>query len=195
MALWGDEGVGKTHLLHGWALRHGATFVEGPGLDGSGLGGGWPACATAVDDADLAGDAPLLHLLNAAHEAGHPVLLAARTPPGRWRTTLPDLRSRLRAITAVELPPGDDAFLRTLLRRLLAERQLNVPDAVQDWIALRLPRTPGAMREATARLDRAALAAGRAVTRALAAHALEDLLHDSFADDPPEASPAGAALF
>lgn len=164
-------------------------------LDGSGLVGAWPAGALAVDDADLSGDAALLHLLNAAAEAGQPVLLAARTPPGRWATTLPDLRSRLRAIVAVELPPGDDEFLRTLLMRLLADRQLAVADSVQDWLLARLPRTPGAVREAAARLDRAALAAGRAVTRPLAAQAMAELLHDNFADEPAEASPEGVGLF
>ena len=190
LALWGQEGVGKTHLLHGWAARTGARV-----LDGSGLVGAWPAGALAVDDADLAGDAALLHVLNAAAEAGQPVLLAARTPPGRWRTMLPDLRSRLRAIAAVELPPGDDEFLRTLLMRLLLDRQLSVADGVQDWLLARLPRTPGAMREAAARLDRAALAAGRPITRSLAAQAMVELLHDNFEDEPGEASPEGVGLF
>ena len=164
-------------------------------LDGAGLVSAWPAGALAVDDADLAGDAALLHLLNAAAEAGQPVLLAARTPPGRWDTALPDLRSRLRAMAAVELPPGDDEFLRTLLVRLLSDRQLAVADSVQDWLLARLPRTPGAVREAAARLDRAALAAGQAVTRPLAAQAVAGLLHDNFADEPAEASPEDAVLF
>ena len=66
----------------------------------------------------------LLHLLNAAGEAGLPILLAAPAPPSRWPVRLPDLASRLRAITAVEIGPPEDALLRTLLARLLAERQL-----------------------------------------------------------------------
>ena len=189
LALWGNEGVGKTHLLHGWAARTGARFLDGPALRAA-----WPLQALAIDDADLADDAPLLHVLNAAAEAGQPVLLAARTPPGRWRTDLPDLRSRLRAITAIELPPGDDAFLRTLLERLLSDRQLVVTPSVQDWLLVHLPRTPGAVREAVARLDRAALAAGRAVTRGLAAQAVAELLDDSSADAEPEPSPHAPSL-
>jgi hypothetical protein len=43
-----------------------------------------------------------------------------------------------------------------------------VPQTVQDWLLLRLPRHPAALREAAARLDRAALAAGGGVTRGLA---------------------------
>ena len=114
----------------------------------------------AVDDADAAPERPLLHLLNAAGEAGLPVLLAGRAAPARWHAALPDLASRLRAITAVRIGPAEDELLRSLLARLLAERQLAVAEPLQDWLRLRLPRSQGAIREAVARLDRAALAAG-----------------------------------
>ena len=57
----------------------------------------------AIDDADTAPELALLHLLNAAAEAGFPVLLTGRSPPARWHIALPDLASRLRAATAVEI--------------------------------------------------------------------------------------------
>ena len=110
------------------------------------------------------------------------MLLAARTPPARWPVRLPDLASRLRAVTAVEIRPAEEELLRALLARLLAERQISVPEAVQDWLLLRLPRTQAAMREAAARLDHGALAAGRGVTRALAAAVLDELADQD--DDP-----------
>src|SRR6185312_17541468 len=90
----------------------------------------------------------------------------------RWPVRLPDLASRLRAIAAVEIGPPDDSLLRSLLARLLADRQLTVAPAVQDWLLLRLPRTPAALRETVARLDHAALVSGGRVTRALAASVL-----------------------
>nr|WP_283949476.1 chromosomal replication initiator DnaA [Limobrevibacterium gyesilva] len=167
LALWGPEGSGKTHLLHIWAARAGAALLAGPALHFAP-----PAQSLAIDDADNAPERALLHLLNAAAEAGLPVLLAGRAPPSRWGTALPDLASRLRAVTAVEIHPPDDALLRILLARLLVERQVPVAEAVQDWLRLRLPRTAAAMREAAARLDRAALAVGGRVTRALAGEVL-----------------------
>ena len=118
----------------------------------------------------------LLHLLNGAAEAGCQVLLAARAAPSRWPTRLPDLASRLRAVTAVDIAPPGDAMLRTLFASLLAGRQLAVPDQVQHWLLLRLPREPGALREVAARLDRTALAAGRRVTHAIAAQVLAELV-------------------
>lgn len=195
LALWGEEGTGKTHLLHAWAGRVGAAVLYGPELrhwhaEARARVAPW---ALAVDDADLvtggaADEAALLHLLNAAAEQGRPVLLAGREPPARWAVALPDLASRLRATAAVGLGPADDTLLRTLLARLLSERQVAVPRSVQDWLLLRLPRTAAAVREAVARLDRVALARGGPVTRALAAEAVAGIAED----DVPVADPAPA---
>ncbi len=187
LALWGGAGSGKTHLLHVWARGAGAAVVDGAAVRGGfeGLRGGG---GVAVDDADLAGEEALLHLLNAAGEAGRPVLLAARGAPARWGTQLADLRSRLRAVAAVELGAPDDALLRALLARLLAERQLVVGEGVREWLLARLPRTGAALREAAARLDRASLGQRGGVTRALAARVLEGV------EGVEEAEERGAVL-
>ena len=193
LALWGPEGSGKTHLLHIWASRVGARQVAGSALPREPER---PDQAVAIDDADTAEERPLLHLLNAWAESGWPVLLAARTPPARWPAALPDLASRLRAITAVEIRPPDETLLRALLARLLAERQLAVAEPVQDWLLLRLPRTPAAMREAAARLDRAALVAGGRVTRGVAADVLRGMApdHEDFAQAASTASTGAPCL-
>ncbi len=171
LLLWGEAGSGKTHLLHRWARRAGAPSLEGAALRFPAP----PARALAIDDADLAPEETLLHVLNARAEARLPTLLAARPAPARWPIRLPDLASRVRAMLAAELGPPDDALLRALLARLFAERQLAVPETVQDWLLLRLPRAPAALREAVARLDRAALGAGGGVTRALAAAVVDEM--------------------
>ena len=190
LALWGSPGSGKTHLLHIWSTRAGASLIDGPTLRDIA-----PSGPLAIDDADLAPETALFHALNAAQEAGHPVLLAARTPPARWPTRLPDLASRLRATIAVPLGAADEAFLRTLLGRLLSDRQLIVPAPVQDWLLAVLPRDPAALREAAARLDRAGLAAGRSVTRTLAAQTLQSLLCEDSDAEPVEVSPFHPTLF
>ncbi len=50
---------------------------------------------------------------------------------------------------------------------------------LQDWLLARLPRHPAALREAVARLDREAMAAGGRVTRGMAA-----VLVDAIGDEP-----------
>jgi len=99
---------------------------------------------------------------------------------------LPDLASRLRAITAVQILPPDDSLLRALLRRLLSDRQLRVDADVQDWLPLRLPRSPAALREAVARLDHAELPPRGRITRAVAAAVVAAMDPGAVATDPAD---------
>ncbi|MGD0103230.1 MAG: chromosomal replication initiator DnaA [Rhodopila sp.] len=202
LALWGPAGGGKSHLLHVWAERTGARMLTGHTLTDQALrdldsvpeNG-----AFALDDADTSTSEPLLlHLLNLARDRALHVLLSARNPPSRWPVRLPDLSSRLRAVTAVEIRPPSDDLLAALLMHLLSDRQLIVAQPVQDWLLTRLPRSPEALRQAVSRLDRASLASGRAITRAFAATVLQDrgsavagADKDSLPDGDPSSQPPG----
>ena len=184
LALWGPAGAGKSSLLRDWAGRHGAVVLSGRALPPE---PGAPM-ALAIDDAAAAPERVLLHLLNAAQEAGFPALLADALPPARWAVALPDLASRLRAITAVPIGEPEDDLLRGLLARLLAARQLRVPGATLDWLVARLPRTHAAAIGAVARLDAAAQASGTAISPALARQVLPDLRGEDVFDDPAVAA-------
>jgi chromosomal replication initiation ATPase DnaA len=173
LAVHGAEGTGKTHLLHYFAARHRAALLPAtavrrfaPPPDAPALG---------IDDADGIVDAEaLLHLLNAAAERGMPVLLTGRAAPAHWDFKLPDLVSRLRASAAVALNDLDDDLLKALLARLLSDRQMAVPERMQNFLLARLPRTGHALREAAARLDRYSLADGRAVTQNMAQRVIDE---------------------
>ena len=181
LALWGESGCGKTHLLHIWAARTGAAVWTGASLHGLPE---LPAGGLALDDAEAAGDeTALFHLLNATDEARLPLLLASRTPPARWTVRLPDLASRLRAVTSVEIGPPEDALRSALLARLLADRQLRLSETVRDWLLTRLPRTAEALGEAVSRLDAVSLEAHRDITVPLAREVLTQLV--SGPDDFP----------
>ena len=192
LALWGDADHGKTHLLRIWAGRTGATILDGASLTG------FPEIASphgvAVDDADRAEEAALLHLLNTARDLGRPVLLAGRAAPARWTVGLRDLASRLRAITAVEVGAPDDALLRGLLLRWLADRQLVAEDpAMHERLLTRLPRSPDAILAAVARLDHdALLSRRRTVTPAMLRAALLAGLADDAEERPLAFSPDAA---
>jgi chromosomal replication initiation ATPase DnaA len=177
LALWGNEGHGKTHLLHIWAERTGAILLAGAALR---TPESLPASgAAALDDADSIVPEPLLlHLLNTARDRGLTLLLAGRTPPARWPVALADLSSRLRAITAIEVGAPDDDLLRALLIHLFADRQMDVGPAVREWLLRRLPRVPAVLRRCVLLLDQESLARGRPVTRAFAAEVLDGILSD-----------------
>jgi chromosomal replication initiation ATPase DnaA len=177
LTLWGPHGCGKSHLLHIWAERSGAKVVMGRTLRD--LDGVPETGALALDDADTVTPEPLLlHLLNTARDRGLPVLLSGHTPPSRWPIALPDLSSRLRAISAIEIRPPSDDLMAALLVRLLSDRQLSVAKSVEAWLLTRLPRSAAALRQAVERLDRASLAFGKPITRPFAARILAD---DGFA--------------
>ena len=191
LALWGPPASGKSRLLQAWADRHGASIEQGALLRFH------PPHAPieaplAIDDANTAPPHALLHILNAAREAGHPVLLAAPAAPARWAVTLADLASRLRAAVAVPIGPPEDSLLRALLARHFAARQLRVPEATQHWLLVRLPRTHAALRDAVIRLDRAAQCDGTPISPALARITLPDLLADL---DPEIADPPAEEVF
>jgi len=145
-------------------------------LDGRNLPAPCPlSTPLVIDDSDQSDETALFHLLNAASESQKPVLLTAQKPPARQTISLPDLASRLRASLTIEILAPDDELLKTLLTRLAADRQLVLSQNVQTYLLTHLPRTAAAYREAIARLDRAALAAGGKVTRALAVKLLAEM--------------------
>lgn len=154
LALVGPEGSGKSHLAAIWVAQ--------------------TPDAVLIEDADQepAGEA-LFHALNAA-PLGAPLLLTARTRPAAWSAALPDLRSRLNALTVVELAEPDDAVLSGVLARLFRERSIRPPDDLIPYLVRRIGRSVPEARAVVDRLDEAALADGRPVSRALAREVLEE---------------------
>ncbi|BDG73852.1 HdaA/DnaA family protein [Roseomonas fluvialis] len=195
LALFGPQGVGKTHLGRAFAAVRRWRVIEGPllrDLPAPAPGG------TVLDDADAVPDpTALLHLVNLCAERHEGLLLLAREAPSRWPVALADLSSRLRATTAVAIATPGDGLLAALLAKLFADRQLRVAPDIQAWLLARLPREAAALAEAVARLDRAAMQARAPVTRPLARAALAGW--EGFGDDASEAaldlpSPPAAAL-
>lgn len=180
LALVGPEGAGKTHLAQAWAKRAKArilTKASGEALDLASLQGR----PVLFEDADRgAPDEMLFHLINMAGADGGGLLLTARTAPSAWPTALPDLRSRLNALPVAELWPPDDVVLEGVLTKFFRERNIRPTDDLIPYLLRRIERSIPRAQEIVARLDEAADAEQRAVSRALARQILE------IADETPE---------
>lgn len=177
LALVGPPGAGKTHLVHVWAAETGARIVPASDLASADIPALAGAGHVAVEDlphADPAAERALFHLHNLVLAQGGRLLLTAEAPPARWPVALPDLGSRLESTAVARLGPPDDALLAAVMVKLFADRQLVVPPSVIAYVTRRIDRSFAAARDAVDRLDRAALAEGRAVTRALAAQLLDN---------------------
>lgn len=170
LALVGPEGAGKTHLALAWAQDVDAA-VYGPGADLSALEGR----PVLVEDVDRGGveDEALFHLFNMAGFKGGGLLLTARTAPSAWKTTLPDLRSRLNALTVAELGEPDDALLRKMLEKFFRERSIRPGEDVYEYLLRRIERSVPVAREVVRRLDEAADEQQRPISRVLAREVLD----------------------
>jgi chromosomal replication initiation ATPase DnaA len=172
--LVGETGSGKSHLASIWAANAGARSTTARALTASAVPGALATGALVIEDlapSDI-DERALFHLLNLARQDEADVLLTARTMPAGWTLELPDLLSRLRAVPVVTLAPPDDALLRALIVKLCVDRQLNVDEALVNYVASRIERSFAAARKAIALLDAEALRLRRPVTRALAAELL-----------------------
>ena len=173
--LIGPEGAGKSHLARVFADLSGAILVAAADLatrDPLDLAA---REALVIEDAGAGVDErALFHLLNAVRQSGGTLLITARDHPALWGLSLPDLLSRLRAATPVELAEPDDELLAALLAKLFADRQTVVDPAVISYVARRMERSFAAAVGLVEALDRTALAAKGPITRAVAARVLGD---------------------
>lgn len=175
LVLSGPAGSGKSHLAHVWRLRSGATaLTAGQLTDGSIVGLRASAACVVVEDIDrgIGDQRAMFHLLNLARELRFQILVTARSEPGAWALSLPDLRSRLRQATLVRISVPDDGLLRAVLVKLFADRQLTIEPQVVGQIALRMERSMEAALGLVAEIDKRALETHRKVSRALVAEVM-----------------------
>ena len=172
--LLGPQASGKTHLARVWQALSGAQALAPETLVMSVLDGLDEATPLVVEDADRIAydEKALFHLLNLAREKRLYVLITAESAPSRWGLALPDLKSRLNGVPAVEIGAPDEALIRTVLLKHFADRQLDIDPKVLTYLALHVDRSLAAAAAAVAAVDRAALASGRKISRQLVIEAL-----------------------
>lgn len=167
--LAGPAGSGKSHLAAIWSAATGAGRVNrtdiGQVVERRSSG------PFLVEDADRGGldETGLFHLINDVLASGSTLLMTARGFPAAWGVKLPDLASRLKAASIVELQEPDDALLAGVIAKLFADRQIEVEPHVIQYVSRRIERSLATAIAVVERLDRASLESRSRVTRALAA--------------------------
>lgn len=175
--LWGNAGVGRSHLLQAACLRveqRGELAIYLPLADVAQYG---PALLdnleqselVCLDDLDaVAGDRvweeALFHLFNRLRDSGRRLLLAADASPREITVQLADLKSRLSLSLVFQLQElSDEDKLRALQLRA-SRRGLSLPDDVGRFILTRGVRNMSALFDLLDRLDQASLQAQRKLT-------------------------------
>jgi DnaA family protein len=183
--LWGARGSGKTHLLQGVcaAAREPAAYFplhRSLALPPDALAG-FEACRVLCLDnlesiaGDLRWEEALFRLFNEAADLGTRLLFAARAAPRALDWRLEDWRSRAAACVVYQVRELDEGGRLAALRLRAAQRGLELPPEVCEYLLRRMPRDLTSLYEILDQLDRASLAAQRRLTVPFIRDALETL--------------------
>lgn len=170
--LAGPTGSGKSHIAHAWKARADALVLSANAIDIDLLQSGRHVL---IDDIGpgLFDETQLFHLMNWVNQNGKTLLMTSTSWPGAWQVQTPDLLSRLRAATTVEIYEPDDLMLRSIFIKLFTDRQLLVDAGVADYLVLRVERSLRSAIEVVDALDRLSLSRQSRITKRLAGEVLE----------------------
>ena len=176
----GPEGAGKSHLASVWQAKTGAQLIRALEAEETRLEPTLSNGAVVIEDLDrgIADAATMFHALNVARQGRLKVLLTSRCPAGELDISLPDLRSRVRALNVANIERPDEALLRAVVVKLFEDRQLEVAPDVINYMMLRMERSMAAANAIVADIDRLGLAMRRKVTK--------QLVQTVLAGHPPE---------
>jgi chromosomal replication initiation ATPase DnaA len=167
VVLAGPTGSGKTHLAAVWKAESNAIVVDARNI-GLASGEKGPFLIDDIGDVPI-DEAGLFHLINSVRQSGSSLLMTSRKWPANWPVTLPDLASRLKAATTVEIGEPDDMLLSGVLYKLFADRQVAVDPNVISFLVSHIERSLSTANRIVGRLDNAALEKKAKITRSLAA--------------------------
>ena len=178
LVLAGPSGSGKTHLTHVWAAQVGARIIAARDLTEADV----PELARgpiAVEDVPDIANRPapqtaLFHLHNLLQSEGRRLLMTGQLAPNLWTMSLADLQSRIDAAPHVMLDPPEDQLLAAILAKLFSDRQIVPKPDVIPYLVGHIDRSFEAAADAVERLDRAALAETRTLSRPLAVKLLSE---------------------
>ncbi|AZN72421.1 hypothetical protein D5400_15105 [Georhizobium profundi] len=171
--LCGPAGAGKTHLAEIWRERADASVLDLADSTSRALEAArtHPVILEDVDRKAI-DETALFHLINEVRSAGSFLMMTSRLWPAAWPVSLPDLKSRLKAATVVEIGGPDDGLLAQVIVKLFADRQIAIDPKVVDYLVARMERSFDAASWLVAEMDRVALSRRVRLTTSLASEVL-----------------------
>lgn len=143
LAIYGDEGCGKTHLSHLWQRKTNARRLNAIDFNDIPLESLLQDPSFFIlDEAHFIekGEA-LFHFYNHVIHSKGGALLLSRTPPAHWIVELPDLKSRLNAIPAIKIHAPDEFLLAEVLQKLFTDLQIKVEATVISFLLKHIERS------------------------------------------------------
>lgn len=174
--LWGNTGVGCTHLLQAschelqmQGLQVIYLSLSEKEINPNVLEGLENAELVCIDDFDvIAGnriwEEALFHFFNRMQANKHRLLIAAKKAPQNLDLILPDLTSRLASGMLFQVQELNDKDKLSILKARAHFRGFELPDSVGQFLLKRLPRDFSRLFEILDKLDKASLEAQKKLT-------------------------------
>lgn len=184
--LWGEAGVGKSHLLQ--ACCHAVSDSGKAAMYLSLSEYQWITHAifedfekldlVCIDDIDaIMGQSDweeaLFHFYNRARDSGTQLMVASQAPVKLLNTKLPDLHSRLAWGVSFEIKPLSDQHLINALIMRADNRGIYLSGDVAQFLIRHYPRNMNDLYHILDRLDRASMIEQRRITIPFVKHVLE----------------------
>ncbi len=143
LAIYGEEGCGKTHLSHIWRENTHAQYLKGQEFNSINLETLFKGPDLFVlDDSHLIEkEEKLFHFYNYLMDSQGALLLLSRTPPAHWKLELPDLSSRLNAIPALKIHAPDEELLSQVIHKMFSDFQISIDSAVVSFLIKHMERS------------------------------------------------------
>lgn len=174
--LAGPTGSGKSHIAHVWREKAGAQDISFslPADEILTCSKQSPILLEDVDRQDM-DETKFFHLLNAVKEARSSILITSRSWPASWSVKLPDLVSRIKSATVVEIGEPDELLLAQVIVKLFADRQIEIDEKIVNYLVLRMERSLAVAQHIVGRMDHLALSRKVPISRAIASDVLAEL--------------------
>lgn len=188
VCIYGPTGCGKTHLANVFAQMvalqtahpYRIPFIKASQLNREMAHTLFETSPQIVieDLQDLRNQETLFHLYNTYRDLGGNILFTSETAPARINFCLPDLRSRMNIVPALEIKAPDDDLLMALLVKLFMDRQITPAPELLSYLLKNMQRSFSYARKLVEEIDNISLAKKRAISLNIAKEALAALNSD-----------------
>lgn len=142
-AIYGEHSCGKTHLAHIWQRKMNGSFLSVNNLQEGEIVSQIESNKSYIieDIESVKNQIIMFDIFNIILEKNCSLLLTSNKNPELIKYNLADLASRIRNVFAIEIQRPESEFIKILLIKKLADKQLKIDDKIIDFLAKNLDRS------------------------------------------------------
>lgn len=185
VCIYGETGCGKTHLANVFAhnvakltnFPYRIPFIKAGNIKLNNIHQLFEQnkCLVIEDLDENINQEALFHLYNLYRDEGGNILFTSNRAPARLSLTLPDLKSRLNIVPAIEIKVPDDDLLAALLIKLFMDRQVAISPEIISYILANMERSFAYARKLVIEIDNISLAQKRTISTTTVREAINNL--------------------